>query len=88
MSVTLEQVIQTLKKAYDEYYDGEEWVKKEFEEIATETNRRTLTVLGMGALVPEYKSKMSSFEGSGNIIIRKSGTISIIDQGVEVMEIK
>ena len=88
VSVTLEQIIKTLKKVCDEYYDGEQWVKKEFDEIQNQTKHRVITVLGMGALTPEYESKINSFAGNGEVVMRRVISTTIIDEGVEVMEIK
>ena len=87
-SVTLEQVIKTLKTACEEYYDGEKWTKRQFDEINRQTKRRTLTVLGMGALTPDYEANMNTFNGSGTVIMRQTLSTTIIDQGAEVMSIQ
>ena len=51
-SLTLKQVVKTLKKVCDEYYDitGKKIKTDRFEEIEKQTKRRTIVVLGMGAI--------------------------------------
>ncbi|MDX2145961.1 MAG: LPP20 family lipoprotein [Planctomycetota bacterium] len=50
MSVTLEQVIETVKKVRDEVYKDGRWTKQDFEDIKRSTKRKVITVMGTGAL--------------------------------------
>jgi len=52
VSVTLKQVVNTLKRVSDQYFTetGKRIKSDTFDEINTRTDRRTVTVLGMGAI--------------------------------------
>ncbi|MBI9016558.1 MAG: LPP20 family lipoprotein [Phycisphaerae bacterium] len=85
VSVTVSQVIKTLKTVCDQYYDGSEWTTKDFEEIQRSTNRRIITVLGMGAVTDEYKDNMIYDSEIFKNRIKTSTTL--IEETAEVIEI-
>ncbi|MBL4701190.1 MAG: LPP20 family lipoprotein, partial [Phycisphaeraceae bacterium] len=49
-SLTLEQVIKTVKKVCDEVYKGGKWEKHQFDEISRRTQHKAITVLGLGVI--------------------------------------
>lgn len=50
VSVTMKQVVTTVKKVYEEHREGNKVTKETFENIQKEEKRKTITVIGMGAL--------------------------------------
>ncbi len=49
-SLTIEQVIKTIKKVCDEVYKGGKWKKRQFDEISRRTEHKAVTVLGVGVI--------------------------------------
>ena len=93
VSLTLKQVISTLKHVCDEYYSetGKKIKTEKFTEIEKQTKRRTVTALGMGAITGEG----TATETSGSFKndqpetgrVRKT-EVKIIEESPEVIEIK
>jgi len=50
MQITIEQVVTTVKKVYDEVYQGGQWKKEYFDDISKRTERKVISVVGSGAL--------------------------------------
>lgn len=92
-SLTLKQVVKTLRKVCDEYYNetGKRIKTDKFDEIEKQTKRRTLVVLGMGAVTgrgigTQSTSGMQAQPGRAGI--RKKTETTIIVEEPEVIEIK
>lgn len=92
MSLTLEKVVTALKKTCDNYYTetGKRIKSEKFEEIEKNTERRTVTVLGMGSITGEGVATETT-SGSGNRRLRngwyKKTTTEIIEEGPEVIKV-
>lgn len=92
VSVTLRQVVKTLKRVSDQYYSetGKRIKSDTFDEISTQTNRRTVTVLGMGAIsgkmiaapMPEPVRKAPANQ------VERTKTTERITKDPEVIEIR
>ena len=91
VSLTLKQVVTVLKRVCDEYYNetGKRIKKKFLEDITKHANRRTITVLGMGAITGD-SSETESTSGmqSQPTGRREKTTTTIIIEEPEVIEIK
>jgi len=91
VSLTLKQVIKTLKRVCDEYYNktGKKIKTEIFEEISKQTNRKTITVLGMGAITGSSNGTQNTSGMQGQSTGRvESTTTTIITEEPEVIEIK
>ncbi len=91
VSLTLKQVVKTLKRVCDEYYNetGKKIKTEIFEEISKQTNRRTVTVLGMGAVTGSSNETQSTSGMQGQSTGRvERKTTTIIVEEPEVIEIK
>jgi hypothetical protein len=92
-SLTLKQVVKTLKKVCDDYYDqtGKKIKSNKFEEIENQTKRRTIAVMGMGAISGSGKGTQSTSgmqgQSSGSRVLKNTVTTIIIEEP-EVIEIK
>lgn len=92
VSLTLKQVVKTLKRVSDQYYTqtGKRIKSDVFNEISTRTNRRTITVLGMGAI----SGKLIAAPGPAPVInvpknrIERTETTERIIKEQEVIEIR
>lgn len=91
VSLTLKQVVKTLKKVCDEYYNksGKRIKTDKFEEIEKQTKRRTITVLGMGAITGSGQGTQSTsgMQGQAGGAHKKTSTTIIVEEP-EVIEIK
>lgn len=91
VSMTLKQVVTTLKKVVDEYYNetGKKVKSENFEEILKENRYRTIAVIGMGSIDQQATSQNQPATGSSaGQNGRRTITVEIIQQGPEVIEIK
>ena len=59
MQLPISQVVKITKRVHDEYYNGEDWKKDQFDDMSKNANRKILTVIGTGAL-DVTKGKASS----------------------------
>lgn len=75
-SITIQQVIRTIQKVYDEVYEGGEWKREDFEKITKKTISKTITVLGVGAL---DTSGSSGHERTGAIESEVVDEVIVID---------
>lgn len=50
MQITIEQVVTTVKRVYEEVYQGGQWKKEYFDDISKSTQRKVISVVGSGAL--------------------------------------
>ena len=64
--VTIQQVVQTLKRTCDKVYRGGKWRSETFEEIEKRTNRRAVVVVGVGAL--DIGGRGGSTSGTEDVI--------------------
>ena len=92
VSVTLKQLVKTLKRVSDQYYSetGKRIKSDTFDEILTRTNRRTVTVLGMGAISGKMVSpggSQPSAKAPASRVERTETTERIIKES-EVIEIR
>jgi len=92
VSLTLEQVVTTLKKVCDEYYSetGKKIKTEKFEEIKKQTNHRTVTVLGMGSITgkgPGTESTSGMQAQPDTAGRRRTTTTEVIEEGPEVIKI-
>lgn len=91
VSLTIKQVVKTLKRVCDEYYNetGKRIKTETFEEISKQTRRKTIPVLGMGAVTGSSNETQSTSgmqeQSTGQI---KKTTTTIIVEEPEVIEIK
>ncbi|MEM0914908.1 MAG: hypothetical protein AAGK09_09905 [Planctomycetota bacterium] len=76
MAVTIQQVVETVKRVHDEVYDGRRWKKDHFDEIQRRTERRVITVLGTGALDTERYDRR---EPTGGGTTRISDDVIIVE---------
>lgn len=81
VSITMKQVVTTLKKIYEEHREGNKVTKETFENIEKQEKRKTVTVIGMGALATQAESGT----GPGETYIRTETTTII--EGPVVIEI-
>ena len=91
VSLTLKQVVKTLKRVCDEYYNeaGKKIKAETFEEIIKQTNRKTVTVLGMGAITGSSNETQSTSGMQGQSTGRvERTTTTIITEEPEVIEVK
>ena len=91
VSLTLKQVVSTLKRVCDEYYNetGKKIKTETFEEISKQTNRKTVTVLGMGAVTGSSNETQSTSGMQGQSTGRvERTTTTIIVAEPEVIEVK
>jgi hypothetical protein len=79
ISLTLKQVISTLKKIYEEHREGNKVTKETFENIEKQEKRKTVTVIGMGAVATPGESET----GRGETYIRTE-TTKIIEGPVAI----
>lgn len=92
VSVTLKQVVKTLKRVSDQYYSqtGKRIKSNIFNEITTQTKRRTITVLGMGAIsgkltaAPRYAPEKTNPASR----VERTETTTRIVKEPEVIEIR
>ncbi len=92
-SLTLKQVVKTLKKVCNEYYGktGKRIKSDKFEEIEKETRRRTLVVVGMGAVAGSGKETLTTSgmnRRAARSTIRRNFVTTIIVEEPTVIEIK
>jgi len=92
VSVTLKQLVKTLKRVSDQYYTetGKRIKSDTFDEINTQTNRRTVTVLGMGAISGKTPSDelYAPAAANQNTLKQRTTTTTRIVKEPEVIEIK
>lgn len=69
MQITIEQVITTVKKVYDEVYQGGQWKKEYFDEISKRTERKVITVVGVGTLDTRGANKQRPSDGGDKDVI-------------------
>jgi hypothetical protein len=70
MSMTIEQVVETVKKVRDEKYEGGRWKTEEFDDIRKNTVRKVVTVLGTGALATGGRPVAATFDdGDPEVVI-------------------
>lgn len=92
-SLTLKQVVKTLKKVCDEYYSktGKRIKTDKFEEIEKQTKRRTIVVMGMGAVSGNSIATQSTSgirrQSGGSDLRNETHTTIIIEKPV-VIKIK
>jgi hypothetical protein len=78
MAITIERVITTVKRVYDEKYQGGRWKKEYFDDIRKHTERKVITVIGTGAL---------DTRGAAGDSTRDSGNTRVIE-GDEVIVVE
>jgi len=91
VSLTIKQVVKTLKRVCDEYFNetGKKIKTETFKEISKQTNRKTITVLGMGAVTGSSNGTQSTSGTQGQSTGRvERTTTTIIVEEPEVIEIK
>ena len=90
VSLTLEQVITTLKTVSDKYYSktGRLIKSEKFEDIKKETKHKTITALGMGAVSGTSQDRVSTSGMQGSPIegTETTTTTTIKKEGPEVIK--
>jgi len=92
VSVTLKQLIKTLKTVTDQYYaeTGKRIKSNKFNEISTHTKRRTITVLGMGAISGKQPAPVApeQISSAPDPRVERTETTDQIVKEPEVIEIR
>lgn len=92
VTMTIKQVVSTIKKVLDEYYNetGKKIKSESFEEVEKANKYRTIAVIGMGSV--DQQSAPQTPPSTGDIEATRGGrrtvTVEIIAEGPEVIEIK